>query len=195
MATGVRHYLKELPELSPEAFTSRVTLITVVFVALLALSFLGNMNALRNLMRTQIRLYDQHSLYQSLTTRELLYKTNSLRMQADILDRGPSMKPNTKMLYEAMLKDMKADELRFREDKKKVEEIVAGFEAKRPTITARAASFDIAGFFLLIAIIIAVMSRQTVSRRPFRYALGSAALGVLFMLNGFLFAVRLPFIQ
>jgi hypothetical protein len=194
MVKWVRHHLKELLELSPEAFTRRATLITVVFVALLTLSFLGNMNAVRNMMHTQIQFYDQHSLYQSLTTRELLYKTSSLRMEADMLDRGPAMKKNTRILYKSILQDLKADETRFREDKKKVEEQVAGFEAKRVKNMARAASFDVAGFFLLIAVIMAAISAHTVSRRLFTYALGSATLGTIFMLNGYLFAIKLPFI-
>lgn len=195
MVKWVRHHLKELFEISPETFTRRVSLITVVFTAMLALTFLGNMNAIRNLMRTQIQFYDQHSLYQSLTTRELLYKTSSIRMQADILDRGPAMKPNTRTLYNAMLNDMKTDEIRYREDKKKVEEQVTGFEAKRVKIMARAASFDVAGFFLLVAIILAAISILKASQRLFNYALGSAVIGTIFMLNGYLFAIRLPFIH
>jgi hypothetical protein len=195
MDKGERHLATEPKEIDPQAFTRRVVLLTVVFAALLALSFLGNMNAIRDLMRTQIHYFDQHSLYQSLTMRELMYKTNSLRMEADLLDRGPAMKQTTRMLYKSILSDMKADENRFREDKKKVEEKSKAFAARRDKNLSRAASFDVSGFFLLIAIILAAISSLTASQRLIKFALGSAALGVIFLLNGYVLVFRIPFIQ
>jgi hypothetical protein len=65
---------------------------------------------------------DQWAFYQSTALREHLYKTNGLRIEADLLERGAGMNTASKKLYETMLKNMRAEEKRYSEEKIKVEE-------------------------------------------------------------------------
>ena len=90
---------------------------------------------------------DQRASYQLKVIGENLYKTNGLRMEADLLDRGPAMRPNIRKLYGAMLKDMKAEEMRYREEKKKNEAEAINLEAKRDRNRAKDPYFDYAGSF------------------------------------------------
>ena len=88
---------------------------------LLAITSLGENNATKEMLRTQQLAADRRASYQSQVIGENLYKTNGLRMEVDFLERGRAMKPNIRKLYGAMLKDMKAEEVRYREEKKKSE--------------------------------------------------------------------------
>jgi hypothetical protein len=184
---------EELEELAAKAFTRRIALTTAIFAVLLAITSLGGNNAAKELMLAQQQSSDQWAFYQAKAMRETLFKINGLRMEADLLDRGPSMKPNTKKLYTAMLKDSRAEEARYREEKKKIEEEAKKLEAERDRNLAKDPYFDYAEVLLQISIVMASIAILAASHQVFHFALGSAALGTLFMLNGFLLIVKLPF--
>jgi hypothetical protein len=145
------------------------------------------------MMLTQQQSSDQWSFYQAKAMRETLYKINGLRMRADLLDRGPSMKPDTRKLYESMLNDNNVEEARYQEEKKKIEEEARHLEAERDRNRDKDPYFDYAEVLLQIAIVMASISIIAVSRQIFYFAIGSASLGTLFMLNGFFLIVKLPF--
>ncbi len=184
---------EDLEKLGAKTFTRRIALTTAVFAVLLAIASLGGNNAAREMMLAQQQASDQWALYQAKTMRENLYKMNGLRMEADLLDRGPAMKPNSRKLYASMLKDSKVEEAGYREGKKKIEEEARHLEAERDKNRAKDAYFDYAGVLLQISIVMASISILAASRQIFSFAIGSAALGTLFMLNGFFLIFKLPF--
>lgn len=183
---------EELEEMRAKAFTRHIALTTAIFAVLLAITSLGGNNATKEMMLTQQQSSDQWAFYQAKAMRENLYKTNGLRMEADLLDRGPAMKPNIRKLYASMLKDMKAEETRYREEKKKIEEEAKHLEVERDKNRAKDPYFDYAEVLLQISIVMASISILAVSRQIFYFAIGSASLGTLFMLNGFFLIFRLP---
>jgi hypothetical protein len=185
----------ELEERGATTFTRRIALTTAIFAVLLAITSLGGNHAAKEMMLAQQQSSDQRALYQATAVRENLYKINGLRMEADILARGPAMKPNIRKLYAAMLKDSKAEEVRDREEKKKIEEEAKYLEAERDRNRAKNHYFDYAGILLLISLLMASISILAASHQIFYFAIGSASLGTLFMLNGFFLILKLPFFR
>lgn len=183
----------ELEELSNKTFTRRIALTTAIFAVLLAITSLGGNNATKELLLSQQQASDQWAFYQSKAMREHLYKTNGLRMEADLLDRGPALKPNVRRLYESMLKDMRTEEARYKEEKKKIEEEAKRLEAERDRNLSKDPYFDYAEVLLQISIVMASISILAVSRPIFYFSIACASLGALFMLNGYLLFFRLPF--
>jgi len=186
---------EELEELRSKAFTRRVALTTAIFAVLLAITSLGGNNAMKEMLLSQQQASDQWAFYQSKAMREHLYKTNSQRLEADLFDRGPSMRPVAKKKYENMLKDMKAEEVRYNEEKKKIEAAARHLEAERDKNQNKDPYFDYAEVLLQISIVLASISILAVSRPVYYFAICSASLGTLMMLNGYLLLFRLPFLH
>jgi hypothetical protein len=185
--------LEELEEIKAKTFTRRVALTTAIFAVLLAITSLGGNNAMKELLLSQQQASDQWAFYQSKALREHLYKTNGLRIEVDLFERGAEMKPEAKKRYEAMLKDIRAEETRYGEEKKKIEEEAKHLEAERDKSLSKDPYFDYAEVLLQISIVMASISILAVSRQIFYFALVSASLGMLLMLNGFLLIFKLPF--
>lgn len=185
--------LEEFEEIKAKTFTKRVALTTAIFAVLLAITSLGGNNAMKEMLLSQQQASDQWAFYQSKALREHLYKTNGLRIEADLLERGTGMKPEAKKRYEAMLKDMRMEETRYGEEKKKIEEEAKYLEAERDKNLRRDPYFDYAEVLLQISIVMASISILAVSRQIFYFALVSASLGTVLMLNGYLLIFKLPF--
>ena len=185
--------LEELEEIKAKTFTKRVALTTAIFAVLLAITSLGGNNAMKEMLLSQQQASDQWAFYQSKALREHLYKTNGLRIEADLLERGAGMKPDSKKLYEAMLKDMRAEEKRYGEEKIKIEEEAKHLEAERDRNRIKDPYFDYAEVLLQISIVMASISILAVSRQIFYFAIVSASIGTIMMLNGYLLIFKLPF--
>ena len=185
--------LEELEEIKAKTFTKRIALTTAIFAVLLAITSLGGNNAMKEMLLSQQQASDQWAFYQSKAMREHLYKTNGLRLELDILERGAGMKPEAKKRYEAMLKDMRAEEARYSGEKKKIEEEAMHLEAERDKNRSKDPYFDYAEVLLQISIVMASISILAASRQVFYFAVVSASLGTVLMLNGYLLIVRLPF--
>jgi len=183
-------YSEEFKDSNTKTFTRRIALTTAIFAVLLAFASLGGNNATKEMMLTQQQSSDQWAFYQAKVMREHLYKTSGLRMEADLLERGEAMRPNIRKLYGSILKDIKAEEARYREENKKIEEKAKHLEAERDKYLAKDPYFDYAEVLLQIAIIMASISILAVSRQIFYFAIGSATLGTLFMMNGYLLIVK-----
>lgn len=160
---------------------------------LLAVTPLGGNNAMKEMLFAQQQASDQWAFYQSKPMREHLYRTNSARLEVDILDRGPAMRPEANTRYAAMLKDMRAEEARYGEEKKKVEQDARRFEAERDKNLDKAPYFDYAEVLLQISIVMASISMLAASRPVLYFAILSASFGTGLMLNGYLLIFRLPF--
>jgi Domain of unknown function (DUF4337) len=185
--------LEELEEIRAKTFTKRVALTTAIFAVLLAITSLGGNNAMKDMLLSQQQASDQWAFYQSKALREHFYKTNGLRIEADLLERGAGMKPAAKKLYEAMLKDMRAEEKRYGEEKIKIQEEAKHLEEERDKNRIKDPYFDYAEVLLQISIVMASISILAVSRQIFYFAIVSASIGTIMMLNGYLLIFRLPF--
>jgi hypothetical protein len=187
--------LEELEEIKSKTITKRVALTTAIFAVLLAITSLGGNNATKELMLSQQQASDQWAFYQSKVLREHLYRTNALRIELDLLERGAGMKPAAKKRYEAMLTDLHAEEARYSGEKKSIEATAKQLEAERDRNLSKDPYFDYAEVLLQISIVMASISILAVSRQVFYFATVSAALGTLLMLNGYLLFFRLPFLH
>ena len=187
--------LEELEEIKAKTFTKRIALTTAIFAVLLAITSLGGNNATKEMMLSQQQASDQWAFYQSKALREHLYRTNGLRIELDLLERGAGMKPEAKKRYEAMLKDMRAEETRFGEEKNKIEEEAKHLEAERDKNLSKDPYFDYAEVLLQISIVMASISILAASRQIFYFATVSASLGTLLMLNGYLLLFKVPFLR
>ncbi len=185
--------LEELEEIKAKTFTRRVALTTAIFAVLLAITSLGGNNAMKDMLLSQQQASDQWAFYQSKALREHLYKTNGLRIEADLLERGAGMNPASKKLYGTMLKDMRAEEKRYGEEKIKIEEEAKHLEAERDRNRIKDPYFDYAEVLLQISIVMASISILAVSRQIFYFAIVSASIGTIMMLNGYLLIFKLPF--
>jgi hypothetical protein len=185
--------LEELEEIKAKTFTKRIALTTAIFAVLLAITSLGGNNAMKEMLLAQQQSSDQWAFYQSKAMREHLYKTNGLRLELDLLERGAGMKPEAKKRYEAMLKDMRAEEMRYGEEKKKIEEEAKHLEAERDKNMSKDPYFDYAEVLLQISIVMASISILAASHQVFYFAIVSASLGTLLMLNGYLLIFKLTF--
>jgi hypothetical protein len=185
--------LEELEAMRAKTFTKRVALTTAIFAVLLAITSLGGNNAMKDMLLSQQQASDQWAFYQSKALREHFYKTNGLRIEADLLERGAGMKPAAKKLFEAMLKDMRAEETRYGEEKTKIQEEAKHLEEERDKNRIKDPYFDYAEVLLQISIVMASISILAVSRQIFYFAIVSASIGTIMMMNGYLLIFRLPF--
>jgi hypothetical protein len=187
--------LEELEEIRAKTFTKRVALTTAIFAVLLAITSLGGNNAMKEMLLSQQQASDQWAFYQSKVLRQHLYRSNGQLIEANLLERGAGMRPEAKKKYEALLKDARAEETRYGEEKKKIEEEAKSLEASRDKNLSKDPYFDYAEVLLQISIVMASISILAVSRQIFLFAIVSASLGTILMLNGYLLLFRLPFLH
>ncbi len=77
---------------------------------------------MKEMILAQQQSSDQWAFYQAKVIREHLYRAQRLRLEADIIERGSSMKPEVKKHYESMLKKMADEEARYGTEKKAIEQ-------------------------------------------------------------------------
>jgi hypothetical protein len=184
---------EELAEIRGKRFTKRVALTTAVFAVVLAITSLGGNNATKEMILAQQQSSDQWAFYQSKVVRQHLYNIERLRIEAELLQSGVSMKPQVREKYEATLKKASDEEKRYDAERKQIEQAARGFEHERDRYRAKDPYFDYAEALLQISIVMASISILAVSSRTFYFALATAGLGTAFMLNGYLLLFRIPF--
>ncbi len=184
---------EELEETRSKKFTKRVALVTAIFAVVLAISSLGGNNAMKEMLLAQQQASDQWAFYQAKALREHLYRGQKLRLEADLLERGDSMKPEVHKHYESMLRKTEEEENRYNKEKKEIEQEAKNLEHERDINRAKDPYFDYAEVLLQISIVMASVSILSLSRRIFYFAVAAALLGSLFSLNGFLMFIRVPF--
>jgi len=79
---------KELEEIKGKAFTRRVALTTAIFAVALAITSLGGNNAMKEMLLAQQQSSDQWAFYQAKVLREHLYRSQKLRLEVDLIERG-----------------------------------------------------------------------------------------------------------
>ncbi len=183
---------EELAEARAKKFTKRVALTTAIFAVVLAVSSLGGNNAMKEMLLAQQQSSDQWAFYQSKVVRQHIDNIEKMRIEAELLDSGPSMKLQVREKYEATLKKISEEERRYDAEKKKIEEEATALEHERDRNRTKDPYFDYAEVLLQISIVMASVSILAVSRRIFYFALTAACLGTVFMLNGYLLLFRIP---
>jgi Domain of unknown function (DUF4337) len=184
---------EELADIRGKRFTKRVALTTAIFAVVLAITSLGGNNATKEMILAQQQSSDQWAFYQSKVVRQHLYNIERLRIEAELLQSGASMKPKVREKYEATLKKTSDEEKRYDAERKQIEQAARGLEHERDRYRAKDPYFDYAEALLQISIVMASISILAVSRHTFYFALATAGLGTAFMLNGYLLLFRIPF--
>lgn len=186
---------EELEEIRAKAFTRRVALVTAIFAVMLAVSSLGGNNAMKEMLLAQQQASDQWAFYQAKVVREHLYRSQKIRIEADLLERGATLKPEMRKHYESMLAKMNEEEARYVKEKKEIELEAKKLEHERDVNRSKDPYFDYAEVLLQISIVMASISILAVSRQIFYFAIVLASLGSLMSLNGFLLLFKLPFLH
>ncbi|GAB4413819.1 MAG: hypothetical protein OHK0032_09920 [Thermodesulfovibrionales bacterium] len=184
---------EELEEIKGKAFTRRVALTTAVFAVILAITSLGGNNAMKEMILAQQQASDQWAYYQAKVIREHLYRSQRMRLEADLLERAGSMKPEVRGQFESILKKIAEEEARYRTEKKEIEQEAKKLEHERDVNRNKDPYFDYAEVLLQIAIVMASISIISASRQIFYFAIASAFIGSILALNGFLMIFRVPF--
>lgn len=184
---------EELEELRGKRFTKRVALITAIFAVILAITSLGGNNAMKEMLLTQQQASDQWAFYQAKVIREHLYRSQKLRLEIDLIERGSVMRSEAKERVEEMLKKLTDEEARYNAEKKEVEKEAKKLEHERDVNRGKDPYFDYGEVLLQIAIVMASVSILSGSRQVFYFALIGAVLGTFFSINGFFLIFRIPF--
>ena len=175
-----------------KAFSRRVALMTAVYAVILAITSLGGNNATKEMLLSQQQASDQWNFYQAKVIREHQYRALALRLEADLLERGPSMRPEARAKLEELRKKFAEEEKRYSSEKKDIEKDARRLEHERDRNRERDPNFDFSEALLQIAIVLASVSILSTSRALFAistvFALGGALLG----LNGYLLLLHLP---
>ncbi|MGZ3539410.1 MAG: DUF4337 domain-containing protein [Thermodesulfobacteriota bacterium] len=186
---------EELEEARGKTFTKRVALTTAIFAVVLAITSLGGNNAMKEMLLSQQQSSDQWSFYQAKALREHLYRSQKLRLEIDLIERGSGMKPEVRERVEGMIKKMSEEEVRYDAEKKEIEKEAKKLEHERDVNRSKDPYFDYGEVLLQIAIVMASVSILSGSRPVFYFAIVSACLGTLSSLNGFFLIFRIPFLH
>ncbi len=184
---------EELEELRGKKFTKRVALVTAIFAVVLAITSLGGNNAMKEMLLAQQQASDQWAFYQAKVIREHLYRSQKLRLEIDLIERGSLMRSEVKERVEGMLKKLTDEEARYNAEKKEIEKEAKKLEHERDVNRGKDPYFDYGEVLLQIAIVMASVSILSGSRQVFYFALIGAVLGTFFSINGFFLIFRIPF--
>ena len=176
-----------------KAFTKRVALTTAIFAVALAITSLGGNKAMKEMLLAQQQASDQWAFYQAKVLREHLYRSQKLRLEIDLVERGGGMKPEAKERMEGLLKKMADEEARFNAEKKEIEKEAKKLEHERDVNRGKDPYFEFGEILLQIAIVMASVSILSAARSVFYFAIASASLGALSSLNGFFLIFQIPF--
>jgi hypothetical protein len=186
---------EELEEEKEKSFTRRVALVTALFAVCLAITSLGGNRAMKEMLLSQQEASNQWAYYQAKVIREHLYRSQSLLLEAQLLERGSALKPEAKEQIESLMKKAGDEATRFALEKKGVEEEARKLELERDTYRAKDPYFEYAEVLLQIAIVMASIAILSGSRPVFYFSLVSALLGTCLSANGFLMIFKLPFLH
>ncbi len=186
---------EELSEKAESQFGRRVALVTAVFAVILAIAALGGNHAMKEMLLAQQQSSDQWAFYQAKVIREHQYRGQKLRLEADLLERGATMKPEARQKLEALLKKFDEEEKRYNAEKKDIEKEAKRLEHERDVYQTRDPYFLLAEALLQIAIVMSSVSILARSRLIFFFSLALAVVGVVLTANGYLLAFKLPFLH
>src|SRR5262252_9336950 len=161
---------KELHEHAADHFGRRVALITALYAVLLAIAALGGNHAMKEMILAQQQSSDQWAFYQAKVIREHQYRGQKLRLEADLAERGPSIRPEGRDKLEGLLKKFEEEERRYGEEKKDIEREAKALEHERDIWQAKDPYFLFAEGLLQIAIVMSSVSILSHSRVIFGFS-------------------------
>ncbi len=186
---------KELEERREKGFTRRVALTTAIFAVMLAIASLGGKNAMKEMLLAQQQASDLWAFYQAKALREHQYRTQRSRLEVDLAERGPSMKPDARKKFDALMAKFTEEEKRYGEEKKELEKEAKTLEHERDVNRAKDPYFDFAEALLQIAIVMASIAILSNTRSTFIFSLVLALLGAILTVDGFTLFLKLPFLH
>ncbi len=184
---------EELSEARSKRFTKRIALTTAIYAVVLAITSVGGNNTMKEMLLAQQTTSDQWSYYQAKALRQTFYRIQRLNLEAELLDRASSMKPQARARFQDTIKEMSAEESRYGAEKKEIEGEARKAEHERDIAKRRDPYFDFAEALLQISIVMASIAILSTSRPVFTFSLVVAAIGAIFSVNGFTMIFRLPF--
>ncbi|HMK60600.1 MAG TPA: DUF4337 domain-containing protein [Dissulfurispiraceae bacterium] len=185
--------VEELQEKGENTFTKKVALCTAVFAVFLAICSLGGNNAMKEMLLAQQQASDQWAFYQSKVIRESIYGLEKTRLEAELLERKETMRPDSIKNFQARLNYVSDQAVRYADEKKEIEQKAKELDRERDINRAKDPYFDYGEVMLQIAIVMSSISIVSSSRPNFYVALIAASIGAVFTLNGYLMFFRIPF--
>jgi hypothetical protein len=186
---------EELEEIKGKTFTKRVALTTAIFAVIMAIASLGGNNATKEMLLSQQQASDQWAYYQAKSIREHQARLQKQRLQIDLADRGPAMKPEIRQQAEAILAEFAEQEKRYNTEKKEIETKAKELEEERDVNRTKDPYFDYAEVLLQIAVVMASISIISGSRPVFFFGLTLAIVGAFFTLDGYTLWLQLPILS
>ena len=186
---------EELKEKAERSFSRRVALVTAVYAVGLAIASLGGNNAMKEMLLAQQQSSDQWAFYQAKVIREHQYRAQKMRLEVELAERGPAMKPEMRQRHEELLKKFAEEEKRYNAEKKDIEKDAKKLEHERDRNREKDPYFDYAEVLLQIAIVMASVSILAISRPMFVFSLVLAMGGALLTVNGYTLFFRFPFLR
>ncbi len=186
---------EELKERAERSFSRRVALVTAVYAVVLAIASLGGNHAMKEMLLAQQQSSDQWAFYQAKVIREHQYRAQKMRLEAELAERGPVMKPQARQRHEELLKKFAEEEKRYNAEKKDIEKEAKKLEQERDRNRYKDPYFDYAEVLLQIAIVMASISILSTSRPMFVFSLIAALGGAFLTVNGFTVFFRVPFLH
>ena len=186
---------EELHEHAANSFSRRVALVTAIYAVVLAIAALGGNHAMKEMLLSQQQSSDQWAFYQAKVIREHLYRGQKLRLEADLVERDATLKPEARKKLEGLLAKLEEEEKRYNVEKKDIEKAAKALEHQRDGFATRDPYFLVAEALLQIAIVMASVSILARSGLIFSFSLGLAVIGAVLTLNGYFLLFQLPFMH
>jgi len=186
---------QELHERGEDQFGRRVALVTAVYAVILAVASLGGSNAMKEMLLAQQLSSDQWAFYQAKVIREHQYRGQKLRLELELEERGPALRPEVRDKMQALLARFAEEEKRYNAEKKDIEKQAKALEHERDVNRAKDPYFDYAEVLLQISIVMSSISILSKSRATFAFSVVLAVCGALLAVNGFTLLVRVAFLE
>ncbi len=97
---------EELSEARSKRFTKRIALTTAIYAVVLAITSVGGNNTMKEMLLAQQTTSDQWSYYQAKALRQTFYRIQRLYLEAELLDRASTMKPQARARFQDTIKEM-----------------------------------------------------------------------------------------
>jgi Domain of unknown function (DUF4337) len=186
---------RELAEHAADRFGRRVALVTAVYAVALAIAALGGNHAMKEMLLAQQRSSDQWAFYQAKVIREHQYRGQKLRLEADLIERGASIKPEAREKLDALLRKFEEEEKRYNAEKKDIEKDAKKLEHERDGYQTRDPYFLLAEALLQIAIVMSSVSILSKSHTVFVFSLVLAVTGLVLIANGAYLFFEIPYLH
>ena len=178
---------------------NRAALTIAVLAMLLTLSSVSASTASRDIVNYNIHASDTWAFYQAKNIRQTANQLAADQFQATLALNDAGVSPAARSALQAQIDQYKATVSRYESDprvgdgKKELNALALSYEAERDRATEKAPNFELAAALLQISIVLC--SASIVVRKPLVLGAGVAlgALALLFLLNGYLLVVKLPF--